>query len=74
MLDDHKMKELIHHIVEKIRKNASVDWSKRSDIRARLRVDVKKLLVEYGYPPGLARIEADRVIEQSEALADVLTK
>jgi len=68
------MKELIHHIVEKIRKNASVDWSKRSDVRARLRLDVKKLLVRYGYPPDLARMEADKVIEQSEALAEVLTK
>ena len=74
MLEDHKMKELIHHIVEKIRKNASVDWSKRSDVRARLRLDVKKLLVRYGYPPDLARMEADKVIEQSEALAEVLTK
>jgi len=73
MLEDQKMKELVHHIVEKIRKNASVDWSKRSDVRARLRVDVKKLLIRYGYPPDLAKMEADRVIEQSELLAENLT-
>ena len=73
MLDDHKMKELIHHIVDVIRKNASVDWSKRSDVRAKLRLTVRKLLIQYGYPPDLARMEADRVIEQSELLANELS-
>ena len=74
MLDDHKMKELIHHIVDIIRKNATVDWSKRSDVRAKLRLTVRKILIRYGYPPDLARMEADRVLEQSEALAEELTK
>ncbi len=68
------MKELVHHIVDVIRKNATVDWSKRSDIRAKLRLTVRKILMKYGYPPDLARMEADKVIEQSEALAEVLTK
>lgn len=74
MLEDHKMKELIHHIVDIIRKNATVDWSKRSDVRAKLRLTVRKILIRYGYPPDLARLEADRVLEQSEALAEELTK
>ena len=73
MLDDQKMKELIHHIVDIIRKNATVDWSKRSDVRAKLRLTVRKILMRYGYPPDLARLEADKVLEQSEVLADVLT-
>ena len=38
-----------------------------------LRLTVRKILIKYGYPPDLARIEADKVIEQSEALADSLT-
>ncbi|UMB59901.1 type I restriction endonuclease subunit R [Lutibacter sp. A80] len=74
MLDDHKMKELIHHIVDIIRKNATVDWSKRSDVRAKLRLTVRKILMRYGYPPDLARMEADRVLEQSELLAEELTR
>ncbi|MDC3367475.1 DUF3387 domain-containing protein [Flavobacteriaceae bacterium] len=57
-----------------IRKNATVDWSKRSDVRAKLRLTVRKILVKYGYPPDLAKMEADRVIEQSELLAETLTK
>ena len=74
MLEDQKMKELVHHIVDIIRKNATVDWSKRSDVRAKLRLTVRKILMKYGYPPDLAKMEADRVIEQGEALAETLTK
>jgi len=73
-LDDEKMKELIHTIVEVIRKNATVDWSKRDDVRAQLRLTVKKILMRYGYPPDVAKMEADRVIAQSESLADIFSK
>ncbi|MGK0366607.1 MAG: type I restriction enzyme R subunit, partial [Saprospiraceae bacterium] len=72
-LEDDKMKELIHTIVEVIRKNATVDWSKRDDVRAKLRLTVRKILMRYGYPPDLARLEADRVIAQGESLADVFS-
>ena len=68
-LEDNKMKKLIHLIVEIIRKNATVDWNKRADVKAKLRLLVKKVLMKYGYPPDVAKMEADRVIEQSELLA-----
>jgi type I restriction enzyme R subunit len=73
-LDDDKMKELIHTIVDVIRNNATVDWNRRDDARARLRLTVKKILQRYGYPPDLARMEADRVLAQSESLAAVFSK
>lgn len=73
-LEDHKMKELIHTIVETVRKNATVDWDKRDDVKAQLRLTVKKILIRYGYPPDIARMEADRVLEQSELLAEEITK
>ena len=71
-LEDHKMKELIHAIVEKVRNNATVDWDKRDDVKATLRLEVKKVLIKYWYPPDIARMEADRVLEQSELLASEL--
>lgn len=72
-LEDHKMKELIHVIVDLIRKNATVDWDKRKDVKAKLRLMVKKVLMKYGYPPDVAKMEADRVLEQSELLASELS-
>lgn len=74
MLDDNKMKELIHTIVDVIRKNATVDWSKRDDVRAKLRLTVKKILMRYGYPPDLAKLEADRVLAQGESLAEMFSR
>jgi len=73
-LEDHRMKELIHTIVDAVRKNATVDWSKRDDVKAKLRLTVKKLLIEFWYPPEIAKIEAYRVLEQSELLASEFTK
>lgn len=73
-LEDMKMRELIHAIVETVRKNATVDWDKRDDVKAQLRLTVKKILMRYGYPPDLAKMEADRVLEQSELLAGSLQK
>ena len=72
-LDDDKMKDLIHTIVDVIRKNATVDWNRRDDVRAKLRLTVRKILMRYGYPPDLARMEADRVLQQSESLAGVFS-
>gem|GEM_PF-1143473 len=68
------MKELIHVIVDTVRNNATVDREKRDDVKAKLRLTVKKILMKYGYPPDLARIEADRVLEQSELLASEFRK
>ncbi len=73
-LQDDKMKELIHVIVETIRKNATVDREKKDDVRAKLRLTVKKILMRYGYPPDLAKMEADKVLEQSELLASELVQ
>ncbi len=69
-LNDEKMKELIHVITETIRKNATVDWSQKRNVRAKLRLTVKKILIKYGYPPDLARMQADKVLNQGELLAE----
>lgn len=73
-LQDEKMKELIHAIVTRVRKSATWLWLKKTNIQAELRLQVKKLLMQYGYPPDLARMEADKVLEQSELLAEQLAK
>ena len=72
-LNDDRMKELIHTIVDVVRNNATVDWSKRDDVKAKLRLTVKKILMRYGYPPDLAKMEADKVLAQSENLAEFFT-
>ena len=73
-LQDEKMKELIHAIVTRVRKSATWLWLKKINIQAELRLQVKKILMQYGYPPDLAKMEADKVLEQSELLAEQMAK
>jgi type I restriction enzyme R subunit len=47
-----------------------VDWTVRENARAKLRVIVKRLLKKYGYPPDLEKLAVDRVLKQSELLAE----
>lgn len=69
MLEEQEMKELVHIVTDTVRKNATLEWEKMQSKRAALRLAVKKVLVRYGYPPDVARMEADRVLAQGELMA-----
>jgi len=47
----------------------SVDWMHHIAARARMRVQVKRLLRKYGYPPDLQYDAVRTVLLQAEALA-----
>ncbi|NLG83375.1 MAG: DUF3387 domain-containing protein [Firmicutes bacterium] len=53
-----------------VRNSVSIDWSSRENVRAGLRVTVKRLLRRYGYPPEKRDQAADAVLEQAEAMTD----
>ena len=38
-------------LVETVRNNVAIDWTLREDVRARLRVLVRRTLNRRGYPP-----------------------
>ena len=69
VLGDDKLKELARILVGRVRENATIDWSVRESTRARMRVMVKRLLNQYGYPPDAQEIATDTVLQQAELLA-----
>ncbi len=69
-LGDDTLRELARQLVEKIRKTANIDWRIREQVRAQLRVEVKRLLKKYGYPPDFQQSAVDAVISQAELFAD----
>ena len=69
VLGDDKLKDLARILVGKVRENATIDWSLRESARARMRVMVKRLLNQYGYPPDLQEIATDTVLKQAELFA-----
>ncbi|MCX7635743.1 MAG: DUF3387 domain-containing protein, partial [Syntrophales bacterium] len=57
-------------LVETVRQNVSVDWTLRENVRAHLRVLVRRLLRRHGYPPDKQEKAIQTVINQAEALSE----
>lgn len=45
---------------------ATVDWSKKKDTRAKMRMQIKRLLKKYNYPPDYTEEAISRVVDQAE--------
>ena len=66
---DLLQKLLKGELVETVRNNVTIDWTLREDVRAKLRVFVKRTLRRYGYPPDKQEKATRTVLEQAEALS-----
>ena len=55
---------------ETIKKNTTIDWTIRDDVRASLRVLVKRILRKYGHPPDKQEKATQTVLEQAEVLSE----
>jgi len=71
VLGDDTLREIARELVRSVRANASIDWTVREDVRARLRVIVKRTLRRYGYPPDKQELATQTVLEQAEVLSEV---
>lgn len=69
-----KLKELAVVLFEKVRKNASIDWTIKESVKAKLRVIVKRTLRQFGYPPDMQKLATDTVLKQAGMIAEELTK
>lgn len=54
-----------HHV----RNSLKIDWTMRENVRAQLRVLVKRILRKYGYPPDKQEKATQTVLEQTEVLS-----
>ena len=68
-LGDDTLKKIARELVETVRKNVTIDWTMRENVRAQLRVYVKRILRKYGYPPDKQEKATQLVLEQAEVLA-----
>ncbi len=72
ILGDIKLRAIAHELTKTVKDNMGVDWHKRSNIKAKMRTQVRKLLKKYGYPPDLQKIAVEQVVEQAELMASNL--
>jgi type I restriction enzyme R subunit len=56
--------------VAAVRSNVTIDWTMRENVRAHLRVIVKRILRKYGYPPDTQEKATLTVLEQAEVLRE----
>lgn len=70
VLGDETLKKIAREIADKVRSNATIDWTMKESARARLMVIVRRTLSKYGYPPDKQQKAVDTVLKQAEVLAD----
>lgn len=70
LMGKEKLRELAVVLTETIRKNASIDWTIKENVRAKMKVAVKRLLRRYGYPPDMQLLATETVLKQAEKIAE----
>jgi type I restriction enzyme R subunit len=70
VLGDETLRTIARELVKTVRANITIDWTMRENVRAQLRVLVKRILRKYGYPPDRQEKATQTVLEQAEVLSD----
>jgi len=73
LMQQDKLRELAVVLTETIRQNASIDWTIKESVKARLKVAVKRILRKYGYPPDMQMLATETVLKQAEMIANEIT-
>ena len=62
---------IARELVAAVRRNVTIDWTIRENVRAQLRVLVKRILRKYGYPPAKQEKATQTVLEHAALLTDL---
>ncbi|MFH1160786.1 MAG: DUF3387 domain-containing protein, partial [bacterium] len=74
LMQKEKLRELAIVLYERVRQNASIDWTIKESVKAKLKVIVKRTLRQYGYPPDMQKLATETVLKQAELIAEELTE
>ncbi len=69
VLGDETLRDIARELVKTVRANVTIDWTVRENVRAQLRVLVKRILRKYGYPPDKQEKATQTVLEQAALLS-----
>ena len=69
VLGDETLRTIAQELVKTVRDNVTIDWTLRENVRAQLRVLVKRILRRYGYPPDKQEKATETVLEQAALLS-----
>jgi type I restriction enzyme R subunit len=69
VLGEPTLRAIARELVATVRKNVTIDWTLRENVRAQIRVLVRRILRKYGYPPDKQEKATRTVLEQAELLS-----
>ncbi len=69
VLGEPTLRLMAQELVRTVSANVKVDWTVRENVRAHLRVLVKRTLRKYGDPPDKQAKATQTVLEQAEVLS-----
>ncbi len=72
-LGDEVLRDIVVDLVETVKRNATVDWELKEQVRAKLRSTVRRVLLRHDYPPDKCEAATNLVLEQAELYAKDLT-
>ena len=72
VMEKDVLRELAVVLTERVRANASIDWTIKESVRAKLKVIVKRTLRQFGYPPDMQMLATETVLKQAEMIANEL--
>ncbi len=70
VLGNDVLRKLAVYLSEVVKNNATIDWTIKESVRAKLKVMVKRALRKFGYPPDLQKLATETVLKQAELLAN----
>ena len=70
VLGDETLRAIAQELVQTVRSNVTIDWTLRENVRAHLRVLVRRILRKHGYPPDKQERATLTVLEQAEVLSE----
>jgi type I restriction enzyme R subunit len=70
VLSEPTLKRIAQEIVQTVRRNITIDWARRENVRAHLRRLVKRILRKHDYPAEQYEQVAETVLEQAQLFAD----
>ena len=69
LMQKDKLRELAVVLTQRVRENASIDWTIKESVKAKLKVIVKRTLRQFGYPPDMQLLATETVLEQAAMIA-----
>lgn len=69
VMGDETLRAIARELVASVRANVTIDWTVRENVRAQLRVMVRRILRKHGYPPDKQEKATQTVLEQAAVLS-----